>query len=342
MRTWLAPLPNRKAWERIVNYTSFCLSAGLTGLFLRRPEIVIGTSPQLLVALAGWWVALVKRVPFIFEVRDLWPESLLASGVGAEDSVMYRTLGAIAGFLYRKADHIVVVTPAFERELVDKWQVPLHKISLVENGVETALFSPDGDTEPTRGKLGLKGKFVVTYIGTHGLAHGLNTLLDAAAILKNELPGIVFLLIGEGTERQTLIARAESMGLDNVRFISSQPREDMPDLIRASDACLVLLKKADTFKTVIPTKMLEFMSCGRAIILGVEGQAKELLDKADAGIAIEPENADELAKEIVRLYNAPDLRESLGRSGNAYVVANASRKQTALKYAEVISRLIPK
>lgn len=340
VRTWLAPLPNRKAWERVLNYTSFCLSASFTGSFLRRPDVVIGTSPQLLIALAGWWLGLVKRVPFIFEVRDLWPESLAASGVGADDSLMNRVLGAVVGFLYRRSDHIVVVTSAFERVLVDKWQVPPQKISLVENGVESDLFSPEGDSEKTKSELGVSGKFVVSYIGTHGLAHGLNTMLQAAAILKDELPDVVFMLVGEGTEKEALISRAESMGLDNVIFLPSQPREKIPDLIRASDACLVLLKKADTFKTVIPTKMLEFMSCGSPVVLGVEGHAKELLEKAQAGVAIEPEDADALASAITKLYKDPALRESLGRNGNAYTTAYASREKTAQRYTDIIRGLI--
>ena len=139
VRTWLAPVPNRKSWERALNYTSFCLSASLTGSFLRRHDVVIGTSPQLLIALAGWWVGFVKRAPFIFEVRDLWPESLSASGVGVEASLVNRSLGKVADFLYRRSDHIVVVTPAFEQQLVENWQVCSQKISLVENGVETDL-----------------------------------------------------------------------------------------------------------------------------------------------------------------------------------------------------------
>ncbi len=141
-RTWLWPLPNRKAHERIRSYASFCISSALRGLNLTKPDVVIGTSPQLLVALSAWWIARWKRVPFVFEVRDLWPESLAAVGAGGEGTPLHRTLGAIAGFLYRRAHRIVVVTPAFKHHLIRHWNVPADRISIVENGVETDLFRP--------------------------------------------------------------------------------------------------------------------------------------------------------------------------------------------------------
>src|SRR5450631_4212543 len=142
VRTWLLPLPNRKAYERMLNYSSFCVSAAGTGMFSERPDVVIASSPQLLVGLSGWWLARCKRSRFVFEVRDLWPESLAAVGVGNADSLMYRALARIAGFLYRNSDHIVVVTPAFKEYLIRHWQVAPEKISVVENGVEAEVFSP--------------------------------------------------------------------------------------------------------------------------------------------------------------------------------------------------------
>src|SRR5437868_2753414 len=177
VRTWLWPLPNRKAHERILNYGSFCVSAALRGLELSRPDVVIASSPQLLVGLSGWWISFWKRVPLVFEVRDLWPESLAAVGMGAENSLLHRSLRRVAGFLYRKAAHIVVVTPAFKDHLIQHWQVPPGKISIVENGVETSQFAPR-DQPALRQQLGLQGKFVLGYIGTMGMAHGLDTLLE--------------------------------------------------------------------------------------------------------------------------------------------------------------------
>src|SRR4029077_13173206 len=142
VRTWLFPFPNRRAHERMLNYSSFCVSAATTGLFLSQPDVVIGSSPQLLVGLSGWWLARWKGAPFVFEVRALWPESLAAVGMGESNSLLHRSLAKIAGFLYRRSDRVVVVTPAFEEYLVERWAVPREKISVIENGVETELFAP--------------------------------------------------------------------------------------------------------------------------------------------------------------------------------------------------------
>ena len=339
VRSWLLPFPNRKAYERILNYCSFCISAASTGIFLSRPNLVIATSPQLLVGLSGWCVARWKRVPFVFEVRDLWPESLTAVGMGGGDSFLHHCLAMIAGFLYRRSDRVVVVTPAFEDYLVEHWRVPREKISVIENGVETQLFSPDSATAVKR-QLGAEGKFVVSYIGTIGMAHGLDTIIETAARLRHSNPEIVFLILGEGTEKASIVARAREHGLENVRFVDQRPREQIPAYICASDVCLVLLKKADLFKTVIPTKMLEFMSCARPVILGVEGQAREILEEARGGLVIEPENSDALASAIRLLAANPEMAAQLGRNGREYVVRKFSRRETADKYIRVLERLL--
>jgi colanic acid biosynthesis glycosyl transferase WcaI len=341
-RTWLWPLPNRKAHERMRNYASFCVSAAVRGLALPTPDLVIATSPQLLVALAGWWLAFARRLPFVFEVRDLWPESLTAVGVGNEDSILHRSLAKLAGFLYERADLIVVVTPAFREYLITHWHLPTEKIAVVENGVETDLFCPQSDSANValRRELRADGKFLVCYVGTMGMAHGLETLLDASNKLLAERPEVMFLLIGEGAEKARIKSLAESRGLTNVRFLDQQPRERIPAYISASEACLVLLKKADVFKTVIPTKMLEFMSCSRPVIVGVEGQARQIVQKANAGIAIEPENAQSLAKAIIQLADSPALRSDLGRNGREYILKNFSRAITAQTYIKALNRLL--
>jgi len=352
IRTWLLPFPNRKPYERMLNYSSFCASAGATGLFLRRPDVVIATSPQLLVGLSGWWLARCKGVPFVFEVRDLWPESLAAVGMGNGNSVLHRALANIARFLYVHSDRVVVVTPAFEDYLAQHWRVPRPKISVIENGVETGLFSPQPanqtflDTAARerlnffRREIGAEGKFVVSYIGTMGMAHGLETIIAAAGELQNTNPETIFLLVGEGAERERIIALAKQRRLSNLRFVDQQPREKIPDYIRASDACLVLLKKTELFKTVIPTKMLEFMSCARPVILGVDGQARAILEEAGAGVVIEPENSGALVNAIRHLATHRDLARELGQRGRDYVVRKFSRRETAEKYIRVLQELL--
>jgi glycosyltransferase involved in cell wall biosynthesis len=340
VRTWLLPFPNRKAHERILNYSSFCVSSATTGIFLNRPDVVIATSPQLLVGLSGWWLARCKRVPFVFEVRDLWPEALAAVGAGSASSLLHRSLGRIAGFLYRNCDHLVVVTPPFKNYLIEHWRVPEGKISVVENGVDTNLFSSLTPNLALRRELGAEEKFVISYIGTMGNAHGLETVLEAASLLLKRAPNVLLLFIGEGAEKEHLISMARSRELANVRFVDQQPREKIPAYISASDACLVLLKRTALFKTVLPTKMLEFMSCARPVILGVDGHARQILEQADAGIFIQPENPAHLAEAVMRLVVNPALGESLGRNGRQHVLRHFSRRHTASTYLDVLQNLL--
>jgi glycosyltransferase involved in cell wall biosynthesis len=249
-------------------------------------------------------------------------------------------IGRIAGFLYRRADHIVVVTPAFREHLIRNWRVPASKISVVQNGVETDVFRPKQVAPSLRAELGANSKFVVSYIGTLGWAHGLDTVITAAERLQSSAPNVLFLLIGDGAEREHILKLAESKKLSNVVCLPQQPRERIPEFICASDACLVLLKKSDVFATVIPTKMLEFMSCARPVILGVEGQAQQLLENARAGVCIQPEDPNALCASILQLYRQPSLANALGENGREYIVRNLSRKGTAADYLEVLGGLL--
>lgn len=335
-RTWLLPLPNRRSWERALNYSSFFLSAAATGTFLPRADVVIGSSPQLLVGLSAWWISRCQGVPFVFEVRDLWPESLAAVGAGSPQSILHRTLSWVAGFLYRNSDHIVVVTRAFKTYLAEHWRVSPDKISVVENGVDLRLFSPGNADARICQELNAEGRFIVSYIGTMGMAHGLETLLEAARLLQIRAPGVLFLLIGEGAEKQGLVNLAKSRGLTNVRFVDQRSREQIPAYICASNACVVMLKRADLFKTVLPTKLLEFLSCARPVILAVDGEARRIMDEAGAGIFVEPQNATDLAAAIVQLASDPQLCSVLGNNGRDYVVSHFARQQTATRYIDVL------
>jgi colanic acid biosynthesis glycosyl transferase WcaI len=340
VRSWLLPFPNRKPYERILNYGSFFASAGMSGLFLEQPDVVIATSPQLLVGLSGWWVSKFKRARFVLEVRDLWPESLVAVGIGDTESMSYRILQRIAGFLYRKADQIVVVTPAFREYLVRHWQVPEEKVSLVTNGVDTRLFAPRDPCSDVARTLGLEDKFVVSFIGTIGIAHGLETLIASAERLQTTYPDIRFMIIGDGAERERVMNMARAKNLRNISFVPQQSREKIPAYIASSNVCLVLLKKAEVFETVIPTKMLEYMSCARPVILGVGGQAKEIVQRARAGICIEPENASALCDAVLKLRADAFMCADLGRNGREYIVRNFSRERTAVDYLEVLTGIV--
>jgi glycosyltransferase involved in cell wall biosynthesis len=247
---------------------------------------------------------------------------------------MHRALGCLAGFLYRKAGHIVVVTPAFREHLVRRWRVPARKISVVQNGVDAAKFNPHRANPELQ--MQAEGKFVVSYIGTLGLAHGLDTLIAAATRLQAIASDVQFLVVGDGAERERLVKIVESQQLPNVLCIPSQPRERIPEYICASDACLVMLKKSEIFETVIPTKMLEFMSCARPVILGVKGEAQRLLESCRAGISVEPEDPDALCRAILRLRDEPRLRSEMGARGRDHIVRELSREATAAEYLRVL------
>jgi colanic acid biosynthesis glycosyl transferase WcaI len=339
IRTWLYPAPNRFPLERILNYTSFFASACIRGSVLSRPDVVIGTSPQLLSGLCGWWLSRLYRCPFVFEVRDLWPESLLASGIGRSGSTFIRTLDFISGFLYRHSEKIVVVTDAFKDNLIRKRGIPPAAIEVITNGVEPDVFYPDLDRDSTRTKLGLEGKYVVSYIGTIGMAHGLEALLNAAQRIQKITDEVVFLLVGEGAERARLQSLCNDMGLTNVRFTGQQPRDRIPALIAASDACLVLLRNSELFKTVLPSKMFEFFSGARPVILGVDGEARRVLERAEAGISVKPEDPDSLAEAVLYLYKRPDLRARYGENARRFVLQEYSRDRKAADYIEVLKSL---
>jgi glycosyltransferase involved in cell wall biosynthesis len=201
------------------------------------------------------------------------------------------------------------------------------------------MFAPQPATA-LRKQLGLEGKFAVSYIGTIGMAHGLDTIISAAAQLQDKNPRISFLVVGEGAEKDRITALAQTCGLTNLQFVAQQPREQIPSYIGASDACLVLLKNTELFKTVIPTKMLEFMSCARPVILGVDGQARSILEEARGGIAIEPENSDALMNAIRQLERDRETSREFGRNGREYILRKYSRGHTAEKYIKVLEELL--
>jgi colanic acid biosynthesis glycosyl transferase WcaI len=336
VRSWLIPLPNRKPLERILNYSSFCLSAALRGLFLKKFDVVIATSPQLLVGLSGWLIARSQGAKFVFEVRDLWPESLVATGVSDQRSMLYRFLRQISNGLYRKADHVITVTPAMKQHIEKNYDCPSEKISVVPNGVDLDWF------EAARSKYvpSRNGKFVVSFIGTIGHAHGIDVILRAAQNLRTSHPEVLFRIVGDGAERRHIEALIAREGVANVEVLAQQPRSSVPALIWDSDVCLVLLKRSEVFKTVIPTKMLEFMGCGRPIILGVEGQALEILRDAKAGIAIPPEDGEALAAAVLNLKSNPALSQAYGRNGELFIEQRMSRQSTAFEYERVLLDLL--
>jgi colanic acid biosynthesis glycosyl transferase WcaI len=327
---------NKAFFKRVLNYSSFWLSASMFGPFLtERPDIVVGTSPQFLTAVAGLWLARLKRVPFVFEVRDLWPRSIVEVGAMKANSPAIRVLEKIERFLYRSADHIVPVTDSFVGEIAAHG-VPVGKMSVITNGVDLDLFRPRPRDE-ARARLELPPGTLVTYAGTHGMAHGLDLVLDTAKRLAND--GVSFLLVGEGAEKARLKERAAAEKIGNVVFWDQQPRDRLAQVYAASDLCLVVLRDLPLFRTVIPSKIFEFMGAARPILSTVDGESRGIIERSGAGVFSPPENRDALVQAIRELARDPQRLAAMGVRGREFVERNYSRPALAGRYLEVLGRV---
>lgn len=334
VRTWVYPTPNRKAWERIVNYGSFGFSSLTGSILIRKPDVIIGTSPQLLVALSSYMISEFKRVPFVFEVRDLWPETIEATGT-TQNNFLIWTLRHLSDLLYRKAKQIVVVTNSF-KDKIQKLGVNSGKIKIIPNGVDLELFKPSNDKNKKSNKW--NEDFLVSYIGTLGECQGLSVVLKAAEKLE-EFEDIHFLFVGEGAKKEQLKKKKRKKNLTNVEFLDKQPKSDIPKFLSFSNVSLVMLKKRKLFESVIPSKMFESMAMRNPVILGAKGESRNILNEADAGIAIEPENHSQLKDAILKLYRNKRFGEKLGRNGREYVKENYTRETFAKKYIKVLREL---
>lgn len=336
VRVWTLLAANEGFVRRTLNYVSFMLGATLALPRLDKPDVVVSTSPQFFCGLTGYIFRLFRRTPWVLEIRDLWPESIVTVGA-MKKGLITRTLESIERFAYRKAGHIVSVTESFVAHIGERCQGS-QKISVIKNGVDLTIFKKDARSgEAMRRELGLEGKVVAAYVGTHGMAHGLDTILEAADKLRGDRR-IALLLVGDGAERARLVEKAANMGLDNVKILGQRPKRDMPGIWAATDISIILLKKSDLFRKVIPSKMFEAMAMECPIVLGVEGESRELLEAGGAGLAIEPENADELASVIVKLADNPDQRAQIGRSGGIFVREHFDRARLAARYLDLLSK----
>lgn len=300
---------------RILDFASFMLSGFVATLFVRRVDIVVGTSPQFFTACAAWAASFIKLRPFVFELRDIWPESIRAVGA-IRSSKILDWLEAVEMFLYRRSSIIVSVTHSFKNILTTRGISP-EKIHVITNGVDPALFYPMPKEPELLSSLNLEGKFVVGYIGTLGMAHALETLLEAALILKTvpQASEVMILILGDGAEREKLISRARDMDIDNLIFLPSVSKEMVASYWSLLDVSVIHLRKNDLFKTVIPSKMFECMAMGLPILHGVEGESASIITETGAGLLFEPENPNELAIQIIELLNNFSMRESLSSNG---------------------------
>ena len=323
---------------RVLSYLSFMLSACWYAGRVPTPDVVVATSPQFFAALAGFWVSWTKGVPFVLEIRDLWPESVVA--VGAMDrNLVIRFFEWIERVLYREADHIVVVTDAFKDAIAEKG-IARDKISVIKNGIETDWWERPLDEErlaTLRREHDLQGKFVASYIGTIGMAHRADVLLKAAQ--RCEDPDIVFMVVGTGAKRDELAARQEEEQLDNFRLVDKVPKETVPYLLALTDTGVVHLRDNPLFETVIPSKIFEAMATRTPIVLGVRGEARQIVEEAGAGIPIPPEDPEALVEAVRRLKEHPALHEEMAENAYDHVRAYYDRTGLARNYAALLERV---
>jgi glycosyltransferase involved in cell wall biosynthesis len=334
--TWLAA--NEGTFRRIANYLSYMLSATLAALVAPRPDVLIATSPQFFCGWAGVLASRLRRLPLVLEIRDLWPESIVAVGA-MRKSLLIRALEVLERWMYAAAARIVTVGEGYRAKLVERG-VAAERISLVPNGVDLRMFRGEADGARIRAAYGLGGAFVCAYVGTIGMGCGLDVVPRAARLLRARgRRDVRFLLVGDGAIRERLEREAREAGLDEVVFTGRLDKARMPEVLAASDACLVHLARRELFETVMPSKIFEAAAMARPIVLGVEGYAKQLVTGAGAGIAIEPENEHELVAAVLRLADDPALAKRLGEAGRAGIAARFDYDALASRYADLLATL---
>ena len=336
LRCHVSEAYNKSFVGRFWAYISFAFSTILVGLFCTgKCDVIICTSPPLTVGLTGWVLSKLKRIPMVFEVRDLWPESAIDTGV-LTNKWLIKMGYWLERRSYKSANWINVLTPAFERTLIEKKGVRPDRISMIPNGADLDVFKLGEHNNWVREKHSLGGKFIVTYVGAHGVANHLIQILETAKLFKDN-KDVVFMLVGDGMEKPMLKEKAVEWGLDNVLFVDSVPKDVIVDYITASDVCTAVLKKCDTFKTVYPNKVFDYMSAARPVIIGIDGVARKLIEDAKAGLYVEPENAEAFVEAVLKLIVNRELCEIYGNNGLDFVRKNFDRSLLADKYMGILT-----
>jgi glycosyltransferase involved in cell wall biosynthesis len=336
-RVWTYMAPNRGVLRRTLNYLSYVPTAAFRGLRLGRFDVAIGTSPQFFCAVATWLYTRLRPTPWVFELRDLWPESIAAVGA-MRRSLALRLLERLELRMYRDATAVVCVTESFVRLLTARG-IEAAKLHFVPNGIVPAFWK-GAKRRDERKELGLQEADVLaSYVGTIGMAHGLSTVLAAAARLRTAAPLVKVLIVGDGAELEALKAAVGHDNLTNVRFTGLVARERVPGILAASDIALVTLKPSELFKTVLPSKMFEAMAARCAIVLSVDGEARATLERSGAGIAVPPGDVDVFVRTIADLAGDPARRAQMGRAGSEFVDREFSRKTWASAYLGVLAGL---
>lgn len=328
LRLWVWASPEKSFSGRMRFYLSYMAMAGVAGSLLKgKYDLAYATSPPLFVGATGLAAAIVRRIPFVFEVRDLWPESAVALGeLGNRRAI--RAAEMLERLFYRRATRIVTVTRGIKERLVERG-FPEGKIALIPNGANVSHFKFDADgAARVKAELGLENQFIVMYAGIHGVAQGLETLLGAADLLRDR-DDMAFVLIGEGPRKAQLRQTAAKMGLERVYLLPEVPSAEMPAYLSAAGCAIVPLRKEPLFEGALPSKMFEAWACSRPVVLAVKGEATEVLMEAGGGLIAEPEDSESFAAAITALAGDQDAADAMGISGRKYVERNYARREQA-------------
>lgn len=332
IRVWSYIVANEGFFKRTMDYISFSISSFIAGLFIRS-DIIIATSPQFFTALSGRTLSFWKRTPWVMEVRDLWPESIKTVGV-MKDNLFIKYFEWQEKRCYNSANQIIVVTKAFKKEIIKKG-IPASKIEVIENGANLSFFKPIEKNKDLLNKLNLKEKKVLGYIGTHGMAHNLDFLLECAIKLKNS--NFHFLFIGAGSERGKLLKKLQVDKIDNVTMLESMTKIELIQYLSILDVALINLKKDKLFKTVIPSKIFENAAMEIPILIGVDGEARSIVENYKAGLFYEPENETDFILKAKRMLDNKEDYDGFKKGGAELAIAY-DRKKLALKMLYVLQK----
>jgi glycosyltransferase involved in cell wall biosynthesis len=335
LRTYTYPALHRSFFHRLISFFSFMVSSFAAGIHVGPVDLVWGTSPPIFQGLTALALARIKRVPYLFEVRDLWPAFAVAVGV-LRQPMLIRASEWLERFLYRHADLVIVNSPGF---IAHVKAGGAQRVELVPNGADPGMFDAFSSGTDFRRDHGLEGKFVALYAGAHGMSNDLEVLLDAAARLQ-EKPEVAIVLLGAGKDKQSIFHLAGEMGLSNVSFIPPVPKLEMVHALAAADACIAILKPVDMYKLVYPNKVFDYMAAGRPVVLAIDGVIREVIESARAGIFVQPGNASALAEAICRLADNPELGREMGLRGRQEVETRFNRAILSEKLAILMEALV--
>lgn len=335
LRAYTYKALHRSFIHRVISFFSFMFSSFLLGLRVQQVDLVWGTSPPIFQGVTAWALARLKRVPFLFEVRDLWPAFAIDVGV-LRNPILIRASLWLEAFLYHRADRLMVNSPGFIEHVTRRGA---QQVALIPNGADAAMFDPYASGAGFREDFDLQGKFVAVYAGAHGMSNDLGVLLQAAQELA-DAQQVIIALLGDGKEKPALIKMAEDMKLKNVRFIPPLPKVRMAQALAAADACIAILKPIPMYATVYPNKVFDYLAAGRPVILAIDGVIRQVVEAAGAGVFVPPGDAHALALALRQLASQPDLGRAMGLRGRQYVEAHFNRPDLAEKLVGLVEEMV--